>query len=255
VVNVITREGNHLFAKLGKAPRYEIFPQSDTEFFYPGAVDRVTFVKDDKGHGLKAIYRRGDYTLDAPKMEDMVEVKVDPASYDAFVGKYGLRQGQIMTVTRDGGRLFAQMSSGTTNPLPTLEIFPKSELQFFWKEVNAHVTFVKNENGTVTNAIFWQSGETTEAPRIASVNQASYDALLGKYQYNNGQTMTVTREDAHLFAQMNDQPKMEILPASETEFFWKDLDAQVTFVKDQTGKVTRSIHHQFGNTLESIKVE
>jgi hypothetical protein len=58
-----------------------------------------------------------------------------------------------------------------------------------------------------------------------------------------------------LFAQLTGQPKSEILPASETEFFWKDVDAQVTFVKNDAGKVTRAVHHQGGRTLEAPRIE
>src|SRR5262249_1114127 len=133
-VNVVTREGNHLFAQLSTSQNFEIFPLSEMEFFYPGGSERLTFEKDNTGKVLKAIFRRGDFSLDGPRMEDMVETKVDPAGYDLLVGQYGLHQGQIMTVTRQESRLFAQMTSGMT-----LEIFPRSELEFFWKELNAHV--------------------------------------------------------------------------------------------------------------------
>jgi D-alanyl-D-alanine-carboxypeptidase/D-alanyl-D-alanine-endopeptidase len=212
------------------------------------------------GNVLKAIFRRGDFSLDAPRMEDMVEAKVDPATYDALVGKYGLRQGPIMTVTREERRLFAQMAFGSTNvgqtnAGPNFEIFPKSELQFFWKDLNANVTFVKDKKGTVTKVIFYQSGETLEGTKIANTNPASYDALLGKYDYGEGIAMTVTREGNQLFAQLTGQPKSEILPASETEFFWKDVDAQVTFVTNEAGHVTRAVHKQGGRTLEAPRIE
>ena len=67
--------------------------------------------------------------------------------------------------------------------------------------------------------------------------------------------MTVTSEGGRLFAQLTGQPKFEIFPKSETEFFWKVVDAQVTFVKDEKGKVTKAIHHQGGQTLDAPKME
>jgi hypothetical protein len=57
---------------------------------------------------------------------------------------------------------------------------------------------------------------------------SSYDALVGKYAYPTGQTNIVTRAGDHLFAQMTNQPKMEIIPKSDLEFFWKEVNAQVT---------------------------
>ncbi len=94
------------------------------------------------------------------------------------------------------------------------------------------------------------------------MDPAGYASLLGKYDYHfvpsYGQvkvTMTVTGEGNRLFAQLTGQPKFEILPNSETEFFWKALDAQITFVKDKKGKVTKAIHHSGGGTFDAPKME
>ena len=70
-----------------------------------------------------------------------------------------------------------------------------------------------------------------------------YDAYVGRYDY--GITiLTVTREDDRLFAQLRGEGKWEIFPRSETEFFWKGADAQITFVKNEKGAVTKAIHRQ-----------
>ena len=75
---------------------------------------------------------------------------------------------------------------------------------------------------------------------------AVYDSLAGKYHYVEYCVLTVTRKGNHLFAQLTGQPKYEIFPKSATEFFWKVVDAQVTFVKDATGTTGEAIHHQDG---------
>jgi hypothetical protein len=38
-----------------------------------------------------------------------------------------------------------------------------------------------------------------------------------------------------LFAQLPGQPRLEIFPRSENEFFWKAIEAEVTFVRDRNG--------------------
>lgn len=48
-------------------------------------------------------------------------------------------------------------------------------------------------------------------------------------------------------AQATGQPQFELFPESETKFFLKVIDAKVTFVKDDTGKVTHLILHQGGD--------
>ncbi|MGH9849424.1 MAG: serine hydrolase, partial [Blastocatellia bacterium] len=50
-----------------------------------------------------------------------------------------------------------------------------------------------------------------------------------------------------LMTQATGQPKFELFPESETRFFLKVVEAQVTFVKDDKGAVTHLILHQGGD--------
>ena len=164
-IMTVTKEGPHLYAQLTGQPRFEIFPKSGTEYFWKVVDAQVTFVKDDKGKVIKAVHHQGGQTINAPRLEDLKEVKVDPATYDAFVGKYDYGAGkEILTVSREGDRLFAQLTDQ-----PKFEIFPKSPTEFFWKVVDAQVTFVKDDNGKITKVIHHQGGHTLEAPKIESV--------------------------------------------------------------------------------------
>ncbi len=158
----VTREGDHLFAQLTGQPRFEIFPKSETTFFWKVVEAEVTFVKDDKGRVVRAIHKQGGQTIDAPRLEDLQAVRVDPKALDAVVGRYDYGGGaSILTVTREGDRLFAQLTGQ-----PKFEIFPKSETEFFWKVVNAQVTFVKDKDGKVVKGVHRQGGKTLDAPRM-----------------------------------------------------------------------------------------
>ncbi|GAH67491.1 unnamed protein product [marine sediment metagenome] len=82
-----------------------------------------------------------------------------------------------------------------------------------------------------------------------------YDTYVGEYDYGNDVILTVTKEDDRLFAQLVGQEKYEIFPKSETEFFWKVVDAQIDFVKDEQGKVIKAIHRQDGREIEAPKIK
>jgi CubicO group peptidase (beta-lactamase class C family) len=188
-----------------------------------------------------------------PRCSGTVNASVSPAAYDALVGRYDY-EGPILTVTREGSRLYAQLGQQ-----PRFQIYPASETNFFWKVVNAQVTFVKNGNGKVVKAIHHQNGHIIVAPRLpdlaeARVNPADYDAFAGKYDYGGGAILTVKRTGSHLYAQLTGQSEYEIFPASPTKFFWKVVDAQVEFVKNDQGKVVKAIHHQGGQTLTAPKI-
>jgi hypothetical protein len=87
-----------------------------------------------------------------------------------------------------------------------------------------------------------------------AVSTNALDALAGRYDYS-GSVMTVTRQGTHLYAQLPGQQRFEIFPKSETNFFWKVVDAQVTFVKNPAGRVIKAIHHQGGVTFSAPRLE
>lgn len=67
--------------------------------------------------------------------------------------------------------------------------------------------------------------------------------------------ITITKEKERLFAQASGQPKFEIFPESETKFFLKVVDAQITFVKNEKGELTQLILHQGGKERPAKKIK
>jgi hypothetical protein len=61
-----------------------------------------------------------------------------------------------------------------------------------------------------------------------------------------GAVMDVTLEGAQLMAQLTGQPKHPIFPLGGDQFFWKVVDAQIEFLKDDEGHVTSARHTQGG---------
>lgn len=99
-------------------------------------------------------------------------------------------------------------------------------------------------------------GEKYEIPGqevIAKVDPKIYDAYVGQYQLGPI-TLTVTHEGDRLLAQPTGQSKAELFPESETKFFLKVVDAKITFVKDESGKVTHLILHQ-GGDQKAMKIK
>ncbi len=100
-------------------------------------------------------------------------------------------------------------------------------------------------------------GETVAPPGsrvVAKVDPKIYDEYVGKYELSPTFALTVTREGDRLITRATGQGKIEIFPESETAFFVKVIDAQVTFVKED-GKVTHLILHQNGRDMKAKRVE
>jgi len=97
--------------------------------------------------------------------------------------------------------------------------------------------------------------EPPKARTAISLDPKISAAYVGEYELGPGFIISVSQQDDRFFAQATGQPKFELFPESETEFFLKVTDAQVTFVKDDKGVVTKLILHQGGANQDAKKVK
>ena len=90
---------------------------------------------------------------------------------------------------------------------------------------------------------------------VAKVDPKIYDAYVGEYEITPDFVLTITREGDRLTAQATGQGKLEIFPTSETNFFYKVVRADITFVKDTTGRVTHLVLNQNGRQTNAKKIK
>lgn len=90
------------------------------------------------------------------------EAKMSPGTLERYVGFYRFSPNAILTITRDGSQLFAQLTGQ-----PRLAIYPKSPRQFFLKVVAAQLSFETDSQGKVTAVTLHQNGVDHAAPRIS----------------------------------------------------------------------------------------
>jgi len=88
-----------------------------------------------------------------------------------------------------------------------------------------------------------------------AVDPKLLDGYLGRYQLAPNFILTITREGDRLFAQATGQPKFQVFPESDKDFFLKVIDAQITFETDGQGKATSLVLHQSGANLPAKRVE
>ena len=81
-------------------------------------------------------------------------VTVDPAVLETYVGKYQLAPGFILTVSREETQLKAQATGQGQFP-----VYAKSNNVFYYKVVEAELTFNSNKDGVVESVTLKQAGQ------------------------------------------------------------------------------------------------
>ena len=103
--------------------------------------------------------KRFEGELPQPKVHK--EINLDPKRFDGYVGQYQLAPNFILTITREGDAFFAQATGQ-----PKVQIFPEGEREFFYKVVDAQITFETDSTGRATSLTLHQNGATMPAKRV-----------------------------------------------------------------------------------------
>jgi D-alanyl-D-alanine-carboxypeptidase/D-alanyl-D-alanine-endopeptidase len=210
---------------------------------------------DDIGrHLVDSRYELAKLTLG----KEHKEIAVDPKLFDDYVGVYEMTPAFKLTITREGNKLYGQATGQGR-----MELFPESPTDYFLKEVDAQITFEKDEKGQVKQLILHQNGADQPAKKVSSmvpvrnaitVAPEIFSSYVGKYELAPNFVLAITSEHGSLFLQATGQPRFEMFAESETSWFLKDVDAQVTFVKE-AGKVNRIILHQNGADMPARRID
>ena len=89
--------------------------------------------------------------------------------------------------------------------------------------------------------------------RVAEVDPKIYEDFVGEYELQPEFIITVTADGGKLFIQATGQPVIEVFPESETKYFLKVTEAQISFVRDDSGAVSQLILHQGGRDIPAKK--
>lgn len=161
----VLRYRDRLFLRRGGQPWRELLAASPTQFFgKPDFEVRFELAAGGRATNLVVVSRDGE-----PSPAKRVElspgngrrpVEVDVAGYDGLVGGYALATGAVLTITRDGERLLAQIAGQSA-----LEVFPESADRFFVLEVDASLAFTRDGEGQATQLVLRQGGLEQTASR------------------------------------------------------------------------------------------
>ena len=169
--------------------------------------------------------------------------KPDNASYG-----YGLAVGDYrgVDVIEHGGGLQGFISQ--------LARYPKENITVALL-TNITPPEVSTNSNTIAEFLLWQKMEKQKSNVVNSAVAEDVNQYKGRYDFHNGAVMIITAENNNLFAQLTGQPKFPIFPSGVGEYFWKVVDAKISFVKNASGEVEYGDFQQNGNKLKVAKLK
>lgn len=140
-------------------------------------------------------------------------------------------------------------------PDPNWKLEPEklsTEIASFEKQTNGY----KYERELQSHkAIYdWRSRRRARERKEIKLDSGITDAYVGEYELLP-RPIVITKEGDKLMAEGPGQPKAELFAATETLFFLKTADADITFVKDEQGKVTHLMLRLFGQDFKAKKLK
>lgn len=139
--------------------RERLIPYATDRFFIKDNLTDFVFSRDTRGNieSLTANstgYLPQTWNKTNKSIELKKEMELPEELLEKYVGKYELFPDFILTVTRQGTRVFLQATGQDRS-----EIFASEPNRFFSKTVNAEIIFNLNGNGKVTGLTLLQNGE------------------------------------------------------------------------------------------------
>lgn len=107
----------------------------------------------------------------------------------------------------------------------------------------------------LVQALFGMKVSPATMPKEVQVPAEVLKRYVGEYQLAPGAVFTVTLEEGKLMAQLTGQPKIQVFATSEKEFFYKVVDAQLSFEVNEKGETTKLTLHQNGMNLPAPKTK
>jgi CubicO group peptidase (beta-lactamase class C family) len=82
--------------------------------------------------------------------------------------------------------------------------------------------------------------------KTVMVADSVLQSYAGRYELAPDVIITITKEGNNLFGQPTGEAKLQLFPETQSKFFLKAVDAEVEFVKDNSGPVTKIVVYQDG---------
>jgi len=196
---------------------------------------------------------------DAPLRTSFKVAALPDASLDDYVGTYKLADNFLLKIFRMPDGLRARATGQLAIP-----IFPTAPNEFFAKVAGISISFTRDAAGAVNGLVLHQNGEHPAAkfaanelppePKEVARDAAALGDYVGKYQFRFG-VLDVALKGDHLEAQLTGQTAFPIYASGGDEFFYKIVDARLSFERNGEKKIAAVVLHQNGRDMRAARLD
>ena len=196
------------------------------------------------------------HAIGKPYPGEKDRIKKEDEFLRSLEGVYDFDDGTTRYLTFEDGQLYSQRKGGGK-----IKIFPYDDKKLYFEESFAKYTIISKDGDDIKlffkNRIEETKGHLTDRkiPEKKEVELSTelLKKYLGDYELQPNFIITITLEDGQLYAKATGQEKYKIFPKSDNRFFYKIVDAEIEFIKNDAGEVNALILYQGGREMRGEK--
>ena len=159
----ISQEKGSIYLQATGQPRFRLTPKSAETFSLIGVPAEITFERDGEGKVIALVLHQNG--MDQRALRGALppaphHVDLPHENLLEYPGSYTLAPSFVLTITEEGGTLYAQASGQGKAP-----IYASARDEFFYTVVKAEISFQRDGSGKVTGLVLHQAGQNMPAPR------------------------------------------------------------------------------------------
>lgn len=186
------------------------------------------------------------------------EIMLDEIAAEEYTGVYVDEDDVNRIIFYEDGEFYSQRYGGQR-----LKIGMYEKDKFFFEDSMTKYEFIRDGSGNITGikmfhrmqpvSILTKSDEEVETKKSIAVDESILQKYIGEYEISPTFLIVVTVEDGKIYTQPTSQSKLQLHPQTETKFFLKEVDAQIEFILNESGEVSKLILYQGGAEIAGIK--
>ncbi len=164
----VTHPSNGLYVQLTGQNALPVYAYEPDKFFAKLVDAQISFERGADGKIVALTLHQNGQNVRADRLgadgksvaPPVAQLALTAEQLDAYVGKYQLAPGIVLTITRDGQQLNTQLTGQ-----PAVPVYADKPDHFFLKVVDAQLDFERDAAGKVTALTLHQNGRDLKAPR------------------------------------------------------------------------------------------